>query len=157
MKRIFINYVTMFRLLVEDFKDKRFIRTQTLTRRLKKVGQESGLKIFSQTWNNLSRNLMRGKSFQFNARNDFKIRNKDSIHTLNQHILIKDWMGNSIDTIRTKIPIIMFLIKFTYNHIITCDCSSLRSSLLSLIRYGKTSISSVLVSLSPSQVFSSTI
>ena len=63
MKRIFSKYVTMFRLLTEDFEDKRLIRTQTHTRRIKKLGWEGGLKIFSQTWNNWSQDLMRGKSF----------------------------------------------------------------------------------------------
>ena len=115
MKHIFSNYVIMFRPLTEYFENKSLIKTQTHARRLKKLGWEGGLKIFSHmTWNNWSRKLMREKSFQLNSRNDCKIWSKVSIHTLNRHILIKDWIRNFIDTIRTR----MFFIRFTYNHII---------------------------------------
>ena len=107
MKRIFLNYVTMLKILTKNFKSNSLIKTQTHTRRLEKLGREGGLKIFSQmTWKNWSRNLMRGKNFQFNSRNDCNIWNNVSIHILNRHILIKDWIRNLIDTIRKK----MFLL-----------------------------------------------
>ena len=61
---------------------------------------------------------MREKSFHLNSRNDCKIWNKVSIHTLNQHILIKDWMQDYIDTIRTRIPIVMFLINLCSSSLI---------------------------------------
>ena len=82
MKRMFSNYVTMLKLVTENFENKSLIRTQTHTRRQEKLGREARLKIFSHiTWNNWSRNLMREKSFQLNSMNDCKIWSKVSIHT----------------------------------------------------------------------------
>ena len=126
MKCFFPNYVTILKLLIQNFESNNLIKRQTHTRKLEELGREGGLKIFSQTWNNWSQNLWKERALKLipGVISRFETRSV-STHWTNIFWLRIGWRILSI--LSRQGPSMQCFWSSSLTIVSSCDCSSLNS------------------------------